>query len=71
MISPAGYRKLIGMTQKDLANVFKISVQSVSRKENGISPFTDKEKIIFRDLLRKKALPDITIDMIFFDNKVS
>lgn len=71
MITPAGYRKLIGLTQKELADIFEVSVQSISRKENGITPYTDKEKKIFRNLIREKAIPNITIDEIFFKEKVS
>lgn len=66
MITPAGYRKLIGMTQKELADIFGVSVQSISRKEKGETPYTDKEKEIFRDLIRERAIPNITIDEIFF-----
>ena len=69
--SPAGYRRLIGMTQKDLAKLFGVSVQSISRKEKGLSPYTDEEKIILRDLVRNKAIPNITIDSIFFKEEVS
>lgn len=39
MISPAGYRKMIGLTQSDLADIFDISIQSVSRKETGETPY--------------------------------
>jgi len=70
-INPAGYRKLVGLTQKDLAEKFGVSIQSISRKENGQSSYSDEEKIIFRDLVRENGLPDITIDVIFFKWKVS
>lgn len=67
--SPAGFRKLIGLSQKELADIFGISVQSVSRKEKGRTPYTDKEKLVLRDLIRKGAIPDITIDTIFFEKQ--
>lgn len=70
-ISPAGYRKLIGLTQKDLSEYLRVSVQSISRKENGMSSYTDEQKVIFRDLIRERAIPDITIDVIFFNEGVS
>lgn len=68
--SPAGFRKLIGLSQKELADIFGISVQSVSRKEKGRTPYTDKEKLVLRDLIRKGAIPDITIDTIFLRSSV-
>lgn len=66
-----GYRKLLGLTQKDLAEIFGISVQSIRNKEKGITSYNDQEKIIIRNLLREKVFPNITIDEIFFTGKVS
>jgi len=67
-IRPGGYRKLIDLTQNDLAKAFGISVQSLRRKEKGLTAYSDKEKIILRDLVREKAFKNITIDDIFFRN---
>jgi putative transcriptional regulator len=47
-----------------------ISTQAYSNKENGKTEFRDSEKIIFKNLL-KSIYPSITIDEIFFDNKLS
>ncbi|MFI3683873.1 transcriptional regulator [Vagococcus fluvialis] len=60
-----GYRKMLGKTQVEMANVFNISTQSYWKKENGKTKFSDEEKIIFRQLL-KPLFPHITIDDIFF-----
>ncbi|PCD84782.1 hypothetical protein CNQ87_10595 [Lysinibacillus fusiformis] len=61
-----GYRRMLGMTQKDMAGQFQVSLQAYWQKENGRIPFSDKEKRIFKDLL-KTIFPDITIDEIFFE----
>lgn len=66
-IKAKGYRKLIGMTQKQLANVFGISVQALRNKEREMSPYSDREKMMFKELIRKSGFPDITIDEIFFN----
>ncbi|MBK5469479.1 helix-turn-helix domain-containing protein [Bacillus sp. TH19] len=65
-IKPEGYRKLIGLTQKELAELFGISVQALRRKEKGATAYKDREKVILRDLIREKGLSKITIDEIFF-----
>ncbi|APZ49072.1 hypothetical protein BW721_04885 [Jeotgalibaca sp. PTS2502] len=62
----AGYRRMLGMNQKDLAKDFGISVQAYSAKERGVTSFKDSEKARFKELL-KTLFPDITIDEIFFD----
>lgn len=62
----AGYRKMLGLTQKQIADKFDISTQSYWQKEKGKVPFSDNEKMIFKALL-KSIFPNITIDEIFFD----
>lgn len=64
-----GYRKMIGMSQKEMAEKFNISIQSYSKKENGLVPFKDTEKVIFKSLLLP-YFPKITIDDIFFDKEL-
>ena len=49
----AGYRKMLGMTQQDMAKRMQISRQTYSLKENGKISFSDDEKII---LTYKKLL---------------
>lgn len=63
------YRKFLGYTQADMAELFGISVQAYSRKERGITAFNDKEKLKIKELL-VNHFPDITIDDIFFAEKV-
>lgn len=61
----AGYRRMLGKTQKDLAALFGISTQAYSSKERGKTQFKDSEKLIFKNELQK-LFPGITIDEIFF-----
>lgn len=66
--SVAKYRKYLGYTQSDMANIFNISLQAYSRKERGINAFNDEEKMIIKDLLLEH-FPGITIDEIFLLKK--
>lgn len=61
----AGYRKMLGLTQSQMAKQLDISLTSYFNKEHGTTPFTDKEKIIIRDML-KKVIENPSIDSIFF-----
>ncbi|MFW3653469.1 helix-turn-helix transcriptional regulator [Vagococcus fluvialis] len=61
----AGYRKMLNCTQEEMGEKLGISKQSYYLKEKGKSSFSDKEKLIFKNLL-KNIFPDITIDTIFF-----
>lgn len=62
----AGYRKMLGLTQKGMAQKFEISSQAYWQKEKGIISFSDKEKIAFKKMLLP-IFPNITIDDIFFN----
>ena len=61
----ANMRKAIGFTQKDMAKEFGISVQAYYRKEKGYTPFSDEEKVVFRNLIQP-MFPLATIDSLFF-----
>lgn len=65
MCKIAGYRKMLGMTQKEMAKQFNISSQAYWQKEKGKTAFSDREKVVFKELL-KTIFPNITIDEIFF-----
>jgi len=58
---------MLGMTQEDMAKTFGVSVQAYRMKEVGKTAFTKSEMLTFREMLRKKLFPLITIDEIFFD----
>lgn len=59
------YRMFLLMTQDDMAKKLKISRQSYSNKERGVTPFTDKEKLKIRNIIRAVD-QSATIDNIFF-----
>ena len=59
------YRKILGLTQGEMARKIGISEQSYWNKENGRRKFNDEEKQTVRDVL-KQFFPDITVDDIFF-----
>lgn len=61
----AGYRKMLGFTQEGMAKQFGISTQAYWKKEKGDTQFNDKEKLLFKEML-KTLFPEITIDEIFF-----
>lgn len=60
-----GYRNHLGMTQKQLADHLGMSVTSYRNKENGITSFTDVEKVEFTHLVNN-IFPDASIESIFF-----
>ncbi|MRE73187.1 helix-turn-helix transcriptional regulator [Mammaliicoccus sciuri] len=62
----AGYRRMLGMSQKNMAKEFGISEQSYRLKENGKVNFKKQEMLKFRNLLRRELFPTITVDDIFF-----
>lgn len=66
----AGYRNMLGKTQTEMAKEFGISLQAYRLKEIGKTPFSDREKLEFKELLIP-IFPNITIDDIFFRAKVS
>ncbi|MBU5292788.1 helix-turn-helix domain-containing protein [Anaerosalibacter bizertensis] len=65
-----GYRKMYGITQKDLARLIKVSPTTYSYKENGKTYFNQEEMIVITNIL-KKYNPMITMDDIFFRNNVN
>lgn len=65
----AGIRVALGYTQQEMANKFSISKQAYWNKENGKTPFNDKEKILFLKEARK-VFPEVSIESIFFGKEV-
>ncbi|MFW7361588.1 helix-turn-helix transcriptional regulator [Vagococcus fluvialis] len=61
----AGYRKMLGYTQEDMAKILNISKQSYWLKENKKVSFSDIEKSKLKEML-VPLFPNITIDEIFF-----
>lgn len=61
----AGYRAMLGMNQKEMADFLDITPQSYNMKENKKRSFTDNEKLKIKNLLLDH-FDEITIDDIFF-----
>lgn len=61
----AGYRRMTGLTQAEVAGKFGISRQAYFNKESGITPFSDREKVIFTNLVNE-IIPEVSIIDIFF-----
>jgi len=59
------YRKAIKKTQKDFAEILKLSLDGYSKKERGLSEFTESE---IKELLKLfKSYDDkLTVEDIFF-----
>lgn len=60
-----GYRVMLGKTQNEMAEIFKISKQAYSAKERGETRFSEKEMLTIKEMLLP-MFPGITIDEIFF-----
>lgn len=63
-----GYRKMTGLTQKEMAEKLNISEGTYRNKEKGKSSFKYKEMVDFHEIISKKNL-SVTINDIFFDSK--
>jgi prophage ps3 protein 14, transcriptional regulator len=63
-----GYRNMINLSQKEMAELLGISFTSYCHKEQGKRDFKDNEKIFFLEIV-KKSVPNITIEEIFFSGK--
>ena len=60
-----GYRVMLGLTQQQMANKLKISLQSYNNKELGKTPFNDKERLAIKSMVAE-IKSDITIDELFY-----
>jgi len=62
------YRKMMGLTQSDLADKFGISQSAYNQKEKGVIKFSYDEMLAFKMLVNESVDPTATIDSIFFSN---
>lgn len=60
-----GYRKMLNLTQNDMANLLGISLSAYNKRENGRVDFSDKQKIIIRDMITR-YFPSENIESLFF-----
>lgn len=61
----AGYRKICGLTQIQMAEKLNISVTAYRNKESGKSKFTSEEMKVFTDLV-KLTINNAEMEAIFF-----
>lgn len=61
----AGYRKMLNLTQDDMANLLGISLSSYNKREKGHVDFSDKQKIIIRDIITRH-FPNENMESLFF-----
>ncbi|WP_449461353.1 helix-turn-helix transcriptional regulator [Streptococcus suis] len=60
-----GYRVMLGLTQRAMADKLDISLQSYNNKETGKTPFNDKEKKAIKTIVAEVE-PGVTIDELFY-----
>lgn len=64
------YRKVLNMSQTDMANAIGIGITSYNLKENNKVDFTQSEMLAIFKII-KKHNSNITIEELFFSSKVS
>ena len=60
-----GYRVMLGLTQRAIAEKLGISVQSYNNKETGKNAFNDRERLAIKNMVAE-IKSDITIDELFY-----
>ncbi|MGF3076955.1 helix-turn-helix transcriptional regulator [Facklamia sp. P12955] len=65
----AGYRKMAGKSQSEMAKALNISTNTYRNKELGKSEFNSKEMFNFLKLVKLKK-PDVTLEDIFLSEEV-
>lgn len=60
-----GYRRMLNLTQKDMANLLGISLSAYNKRENGYIDFSDKQKIIICDIITR-YFPNENMESLFF-----
>ncbi|XCY70982.1 helix-turn-helix transcriptional regulator [Streptococcus iniae] len=56
------------MTQKDLAGILEISIDSYSRKERGVSEFRKNEMMKIADLFKSKGISESLQEIFLISN---
>lgn len=59
-----GYRKMLGLTQEEMAKTLDLSIVAYRNKESGKTQFKEKEMLAFHKICLSK-IPNITLDEIF------
>ena len=63
------FRKMIRLSQWDMAMILEISQASYCRKEQGEVPFLDAEKHAITAIINRNGYPDLRIDDVFQKGK--
>lgn len=63
----AGFRRMLGLSQEEMAKKIGLSVTGYRLKENEINEFKKTEMIKIHTMV-KDIMPDITLEDIFFLN---
>lgn len=63
------YRKLLDITQQEMAQKLGVSLTTYNHKETGKKEFNQKEMVSITDIIKLKV-PNVTMDEIFFENNI-
>ncbi|OQO88512.1 hypothetical protein BH748_01250 [Enterococcus casseliflavus] len=58
------YRKFLNLTQAEMAKLLEMPLRTYQNKENGVSEFTSKEMIRFKEIVQIE-IETITLENIF------
>jgi len=58
------YRKFLNLTQAEMAKLLEMPLRTSQNKENGVSEFTSKEMIRFKEIVQIE-IETITLENIF------
>ncbi len=61
-----GYRKMLGITQQEMAQKLNIGIVAYRNKERGLNQFKEKEMIDILKIYTNK-IPNLTLNDIFLD----
>lgn len=64
------YRKMLDITQLEMAQKLGVSLTTYNHKETGKKGFNQKEMVSITDIIKLKV-PNITMDEIFFKCDIS
>ena len=63
------YRKMLDITQLEMAQKLGVSLTTYNHKETGKKEFNQKEMVSITDIIRLKV-PNVTMDEIFFRHSI-
>ncbi|MBL4933023.1 helix-turn-helix transcriptional regulator [Clostridium paridis] len=63
------YRKMLDITQLQMAQEIGVSLTTYNHKETGKKEFNQSEMVSITDIIKAKV-PNVTMDEIFFNNRI-